>query len=232
MNHWHNLPSCVSKWEIGLALAALLTLKGLFFTIGRENVLPQFCCLYGVFLYFLCLILFLSDTFYVLSTLLCSVSSFVFISWKITIAMSFIMPLFLYFSHSSIYFSLFLPLSLRPISYYLSPSVTVWAGHSWSALSHYPAKLASGQVCRFYFLCMCVCSEFAVYYLLQYSRMLEQWVTISDCTNTTQQTGPSGCLVLACPSSATVSCTLQQFRLCTQRLAVCYCRLVSSQRKA
>lgn len=70
---------------------------------------------------------------------------------------------------------------------------------SWAAQSHYPAKPASGQVWGFFLVYACVCSELAVYYLWQYnihSWMPEQWVTISDCTNTQQQTGPSGCLGL------------------------------------
>lgn len=55
---------------------------------------------------------------------------------------------------------------------------------SWSAQSH-PPKLASSQVWGL-FLCVCACSDVAVYSLAQYNIhdcMLQLWGTINDCTN-------------------------------------------------
>lgn len=139
----------------------------------------------------------------------------------------------------SFYFPLCLSLLVRSISSHGLPSVTLchhlWPSGlaSWSALSHYSAKFASSQVWAFSLVYECVCSEVPVYYFLQYNirgQMLEQWGTISDCTNTHySKQVPQGIWVSSVPSSITVSCSLQQFRLCTQFLDACYCCLVSSQ---
>lgn len=105
-----------------------------------------------------------------------------------------------------IYFPLVISLSVRPIGSHGRPSVTLSPSVGWLAdrLSLITLPSLPQARCEDFFLCTCI--TVAVYYLLHYnihSWMLEQWATISGCTNTTeQQTGPSGCLGLICPSSS------------------------------
>ena len=119
-----------------------------------------------------------------------------------------------------------------PISSHGRHSVTICGLASWSAQSHYLAKLASSQVWGFFFFffsCVrgwvCVSTDAAVCYLRQYnvhSWMLEQWAAISDCTNTAAHRIPQDIWV-----SSVLPLSLFPFRLATIQTS-----LVSSQRKS
>ena len=134
--------------------------------------------------------------------------------------------------YSSLYVSLFLSRLCWPISPTVPPCHHLWRSGpaSWAAQSHYPAKLASGQVWGF-FPCVCAVSLLSV---TSYNTTSiagcrsSEWQSVTVQTHNSKQV-PLGVWV---PPQSLFPEILQQFRLRTQFLAACHCCLVPSPRKA